>query len=175
MGLMIDPALTTAMESKNESYFSINFLRVAVEIKQRLELNTALLNNTEEHHDGLRHLYNHKLCKSLRDIASVRGIINICYRETKEFCQWVKPLQLQAKKAEKVGICCGCQETFPKQDVSYCSGCLVHVYCSYECSKNNWAHHKTNCARKNYIRCSTCRVIFPSDELSIHTCMAARV
>ena len=173
--LMIDPALTTTMESKNESYFSIHFLRMAVEIKYRLELNNALLNITEEHHGGVRQLYNHKLLKKFRDIASVRGIINICHRETKEFCQWVKPLQLQAKKAEKVGICYGCQETFPKHEVSYCSGCLVHVYCSYECSKNNWAHHKYNCARKNYIRCSTCRVIFPSDELSIHTCMAARV
>lgn len=147
------------------------FLHMAIEIKYRLQLNLAINSNNEERHGGLRHLYNQKLLKYNRDIESKRGIINICHRETKAFCDCMKPLRLKVKTWAKTEECFGCGNSFLKKELPYCSGCLDFVYCSYECSKRTWVHHKNDCARKNYIRCSTCRVIFPSDELSVHTCI----
>ena len=169
--VLIDPDES----SKNEGscFFCRNFLLKAVESKHTQQLKNAILNNDDKLHDGIRHLYNQKLLKYKRDIKSYRGCINICYRETKEFCRCMKPLRLKGKSWVKEGICHGCEEGVPKEELQYCSGCLFNVYCSYECSKKGWVegNHKHNCARKNYIRCSTCRVIFPSNELSIHKCI----
>ena len=155
------------------SYFCRIFLLKAVGIKHTQQLENAITNNGEKLHDGIRHLYNQKLLKYKRDIKSYRGCINMCYRETKGFCHCMKPFRLECKTWVKEEKCHGCKEVVPKEEMQYCSGCLFNVYCSYECSIKGWVegNHKYHCDRKNYIRCSTCRVIFPSNELSIHKCI----
>ena len=167
--IRIDPGL----EGENCYDFSKNFLRTAIEVKDLLQPDTATHTNNEERQGGFRHLYNHKLLKHKRDVVTERGMINMCYRETKIFCQCMKPLRVAGKTQEKVGYCFGCNEEFPKTHLSYCSGCLYNVYCSFDCSKQDWVqgNHKHHCARKNYTRCSKCRVMFPFDESSVHKCM----
>ena len=58
-------------------------------------------------------------------------------------------------------------------ELLYCAGCGLAEYCSFECSKKDWVEgkHKYVCAKKDYTRCNTCRVIFPSDEQAVHTCI----
>ena len=157
--------------------FCTTFLRKALEIKHRLQLTTAINSNNEEQHVGLRHLYDHKLLKYQRDVVSTRGVINICYRETKDICDCMKPLRVAGKLLDKRRPCFGCRELFPKKDLPYCRGCAFHEYCSYKCSiQKCWVVEPTpnqehTCAMRDYIRCSTCRVLFPSNELSMHTCI----
>ena len=157
---------------QNEELFIGDFLTLAVENKHRYELNRVIVNTDEKLHVGVRHAYNHRLLQYTREMESKRGCINICYRETQEFCPCMQPLRLEAKKWKKFGICYGCSNMFPEKELQYCSGCLEHVYCSYKCSRDDWVkcEHKKVCAKRHYIRCGMCRVIFPSNELSNHEC-----
>ena len=153
-------------------HFVPNLMGKAVEIKHRLELNNALISNSEELHVGLHHLNGHLLLKDKRDVVSERRVINVCYRETKEICDCMKQLRL-ACKTGKYRPCFGCRKLFPKMELLYCAGCGLAEYCSFECSKKDWVEgkHKYVCAKKDYTRCNTCRVIFPSDEQAVHTCI----
>ena len=174
INLGVEPMGEVDDDSAAVRLFSRCFLSKAVEIKHRVHVGNAItVNNNEELHARcLRNLYDQKLLKYKRDLESTRGMINICYRETKEYCQCMKLLRVSTKKRDKVVLCKGCKNTFPKKELQYCSGCMVSLYCSSECSKYDWVdgNHKQCCPRKNYVRCSSCRVIFPSDERSIHTC-----
>ena len=157
---------------QNEELFIGDFLTQAVENKHRYMLDRAFFHTDEKLHVAIRHAYNHRLLQYTREMESKRGCINICYRETQEFCPCMQPLQLEAKKWKKFGICYGCSNMFPEKELQYCSGCLEHVYCSYKCSQYDWVkcEHKKVCAKKHYVRCSTCGIIFPSSELSNHNC-----
>jgi len=175
--LRIDPDPDLERDNCFHVGFCTTFLTKALEIKHRRQLTTAMNSNTEEHHVGLRHWYDHKLLKYQRDVVSTRGVINICYRETKDICDCMKPLRVAGKLLDKRRPCFGCRELFPKKDLPYCRGCAVHEYCSYKCSiQKCWVVEPTpnqehTCAMRDYIRCSTCRVLFPSNELSMHTCI----
>ena len=61
-------------------------------------------------------------------------------------CTCLKKLHSAArKKTGKVGKCKGCREQFPRSQLHVCTGCMVSEYCSKECQRANWSHHKQCC------------------------------
>ena len=68
--------------------------------------------------------------KYFRDCFTNRGIINVLYRETHNFCNCMVPLKVAVKGLEKRGMCNGCNAEFPKTVLKRCSGCLICQYCS---------------------------------------------
>jgi len=52
--------------------------------------------------------------KYFRDLMTDRGIINVLDRETNTFCSCMTPYKDEAKNMEKVGMCYGCKDEFPK-------------------------------------------------------------
>jgi hypothetical protein len=86
-----------------------------------------------------------KYYKYCRDIGDERGIINCLSRETKIFCDCMKPKKSEAKNMEKLDKCYGCKELFAKADLRFCIGCNVVKYCSKECHINSWPSHKSDC------------------------------
>ena len=108
-----------------------------------------------------------KNCKYNRDITNERGLINCLSRETSLYCNCMTPHKIEANKklsetttttttmdgrvttvvptVVKVGTCFGCQQEFPKQTLSFCTGCNIHKYCGKRCQIDNWPHHKVFC------------------------------
>ena len=84
-----------------------------------------------------------------RDCKTDRGIMNILERETKTFCNCMKPYKEDAKAMEKIGMCDNCHEEFPKMHLKRCSRCLALQYCSKECMRSNWPAHKQFCRPHN--------------------------
>lgn len=85
--------------------------------------------------------------KHIRDINDERGVINCLSRETKNFCDCMKPKKIEAKNMEKLGQCHGCKEWFQKADLLFCTGCNAVKYCSKECQRQKWNDHKVDCKR----------------------------
>ena len=88
-----------------------------------------------------------KCHKYIRDSLTNRGIINVLFRETNIFCNCMKPYKEDAKVMEKIGMCCGCADEFPKIQLRCCSRCLTVKYCSNKCMKNDWPTHKQFCTQ----------------------------
>ena len=58
-------------------------------------------------------------------------------------CSCLKKLHSAArKKVEKVGKCFGCDKQFPRSQLCVCTGCNHNEYCSKECQRADWSHHK---------------------------------
>ena len=83
--------------------------------------------------------------KYVRDISTDRGIINILHRETSPFCKCMEPMKLESQKMEKMGICFGCDQEFPKMQLKRCNRCDHAQYYGKECQKNSWPRHKEYC------------------------------
>ena len=61
-------------------------------------------------------------------------------------CTCLKMLHSATRmKVAKVGKCFGCKEKFPISELYVCTGCMTRDYCSKECQRANWSHHKPNC------------------------------
>ncbi|OEU11606.1 hypothetical protein FRACYDRAFT_263265 [Fragilariopsis cylindrus CCMP1102] len=80
-----------------------------------------------------------------RDILTDRGIIKVLVRETKTHCLCMNEGKVIAKTMDIIGICHGCQTEFPKENLSFCSGCQVLKYHNRECQINHWHIHKSSC------------------------------
>jgi len=83
-----------------------------------------------------------------RDIQTDRGIIKFLSRELLS-CHCMDNLKLEAKTMEKVGLCMGCSQEFPKQILKRCSRCLSEQYCGKECMRICWPTHKQFCSPHN--------------------------
>jgi hypothetical protein len=77
--------------------------------------------------------------------ADERGVINCLSRETKIFCDCMKPKKTEAKDMEKLGRCYGCNEIFQKEQLRLCTGCSTIKFCSKECHRRKWNDHKVQC------------------------------
>ena len=89
-----------------------------------------------------------KLMKYCRDIRTDdRTIINTLSRETKAFCDCMKPEKTEAKKRIKYDRCSGCEKLFPREQMLECSGCRsrCHYYHSKGCQINHWPFHREFC------------------------------
>merc|ERR1712238_588822 len=60
-----------------------------------------------------------KLHKYGRDIMTARGIINCLYRETKTFCDCMKPYKIDAVGMDKLGSCYGCRKKVSKTQLKF--------------------------------------------------------
>ena len=61
-------------------------------------------------------------------------------------CTCMKKLNSTArKKVAKVGKCHGCRKQFPRSQLYVCTGCRCNEYCSRECQRAAWSHHKECC------------------------------
>jgi hypothetical protein len=90
-----------------------------------------------------------KLKKYCRDIRTDdRTIINILSRETKAFCDCMKPKKTEAKNTKKMGRCSGCDTLFPKEQMLECTRCRSHYYHSKEYQINHWPFHKFFCKER---------------------------
>ena len=49
------------------------------------------------------------------------------------------------KKVAKLGMCHGCRKQFPISQLYVCTGCRCNEYCSRECQRAVWSHHKKYC------------------------------
>ena len=49
------------------------------------------------------------------------------------------------KKVAKIGTCFGCKKKVPRSQLYVCTGCMAAEYCSKECQRANWSHHKPYC------------------------------
>jgi hypothetical protein len=78
-------------------------------------------------------------------IANERGVINCLSRETKIFCECMKPKKTEAKDMEKLGRCFGCNELFQKEQLRLCTGCNTIKFCSKKCHSQKWNDHKVYC------------------------------
>jgi len=104
-----------------------------------------------------------------RDKFTYRGKINICARETKEFCNCMKEKKAEAKTTEKKGLCFGCQKEHPKIDLKYCGGCLKTQYCNKECQEKHWSkQHNCTCDHYDFQRCGKCKTFIPAELLPSH-------
>jgi len=90
-------------------------------------------------------IHEKKYYKYMRDIQTDRGIINCLARETLPFCDCMKATKCEAKTMEKLGMCSGCSEEFPKTELRRCKGCGIVNYCSTECMKRDWSEHRHFC------------------------------
>lgn len=66
-------------------------------------------------------------------------------------CLDEKEKRRQYKGMKKMGVCCNDQCPLPgrvveRSSLLYCTGCKITHYCSAECQKVNWKHHKIQCA-----------------------------
>jgi len=84
-----------------------------------------------------------KNSKYSRDINTERGIINCLTREIP--CDCMDSKKAEAKTMEKLSICYGCSQQFPKSELRPCSGCHQYNFCSNECLKKAWPRHKFIC------------------------------
>jgi hypothetical protein len=118
-----------------------------------------------------------KRIKYIRDCRTYRGMINICSRETREFCNCMEEKKLQAKKMDKIGICDGCIKHIPKHKLELCGGCISYQYCNIVCQKKHWIEqqHKVGCKKLNFEPCERCKIPFPAIQLKSCTrCYNAR-
>ena len=61
-------------------------------------------------------------------------------------CTCLKKLHIAArKKLTKVGKCVACLRQFPRSQLYVCTGCMLAEYCSRECQRADWSHHKKGC------------------------------
>ena len=61
-------------------------------------------------------------------------------------CTCLKKLHRAArKKVGKEAICAGCRKRFPRSQLRVCTGCMMAEYCSKECQRAHWPHHKLYC------------------------------
>ena len=68
-------------------------------------------------------------------------------------CTCLKELQSATrKKVAKVGQCFGCYKRFPRSELHVCTGCMLNEYCSKECQRANWSHHKPYCGNPEVMR-----------------------
>jgi len=86
-----------------------------------------------------------KHMKYARDIHTERGIINCLHRETTMHCSCMEPYKEAAKTMDKVGVCYGCRNEFPKNRLFRCSQCRAVQYCGKDCMKEHWPKHKVYC------------------------------
>jgi hypothetical protein len=97
---------------------------------------------------GSRNKISNEQCsKYKRDIRTNRGIINCLARETKTYCNCMREGKDIARTMEKIGVCYGCKQEFPKEALSLCNGCQSVKYHSRECQINNWPNHKLHCKK----------------------------
>ena len=80
-----------------------------------------------------------------RDILTDRGIIKVLVRETKTHCLCMNEGKVIAKTMDIIGICQGCDKVFPKENLSFCSGCHIMKYHSRDCQLHHWHIHKLSC------------------------------
>ena len=67
-------------------------------------------------------------------------------------CTCLKKLHSAArKKLEKVGSCFGCNKQFPRSQLYVCTGCMIVEYCSKECQRAHWSHHKEDCGHPELV------------------------
>ena len=110
-----------------------------------------------------------KWMKYNRDFLSYRGMVNICARETKEFCSCMNEKKAKAKTLGKIGNCFGCRKVFPKKDLKYCKSCLATQYCGKKCQKKNWLQeHNSHCTRYDFHPCGKCNIFVPAAQLPTH-------
>jgi hypothetical protein len=154
------------MKKEGESLVAdeLEFLQVFLSIGIEIKYYYLPRSKGEDVSDG-SDLYRRGV-KYLRDCTTDRGKINVCSRETKRFCGCMNSKKLQAKNMEKIGMCYGCEEYFPKMKLSLCIGCIDKQYCSLPCRDKDWSkRHKNECPRLNFQRCDTCDTLIPAKEL----------
>ena len=88
-----------------------------------------------------------ELTKYNRDIRTDRGLIKVLVRETRTHCKCMNEGQVIAKGMDIIGICCGCLKYFPKETLSFCSGCQVLKYHDRKCQLDHWHIHKSDCGQ----------------------------
>jgi hypothetical protein len=93
----------------------------------------------------IKYWNNPKLYKYIRDVHTERGIINCLARETSECCTCMQPKKEETRKMEKVGMCHGCKNIIPKEQLRFCTGCNFARFCSKECHRQEWNDHKGYC------------------------------
>jgi len=86
--------------------------------------------------------YSRNYHKYLRDIQTERGRINVIAREIP--CNCMEEKRIAAQSMAKVAKCYCCEEVFLKEQMLYCK-CDRAQYCSKQCYKKDWPHHKTYC------------------------------
>ncbi|EJK49433.1 hypothetical protein THAOC_31694 [Thalassiosira oceanica] len=87
-----------------------------------------------------------------RAVKTVNKLIGGNRRDVVKFvakrlpCTCLKDLHRTAReKVKKVGLCAGCLKRYPRSELFVCTGCNYIEYCSRECQRNNWSHHKIGC------------------------------
>ena len=86
-----------------------------------------------------------KFHKYNRDILTERSMIKVLVRETKTHCLCMNEGKVIAKTMDIIGICQGCDKVFPKENLSFCSGCHIMKYHSRDCQLHHWHIHKLSC------------------------------
>ena len=162
--------------STDEIEFAQDFLSLAIRCKYYAADDRPLLRRCGEYWPTLSNQFDSpsftKQARYQRATHTMRGIINICYRETKSVCQCTKQKYFEAMVMPKESKCCGCFKILPRKQLEYCSGCMEHEYCSKECQTADWVgKHKHFCKRINFNRCGACALILPKQQTSSNSCI----
>ena len=57
----------------------------------------------------------------------------------------MKDKKMEADGMEKLEKCTGCQHSFPRADMTKCSGCEYALNCTQDCQTKYWPTHKGIC------------------------------
>jgi hypothetical protein len=79
------------------------------------------------------------LAAIFRAVSTEAGLLDFIRSELT--CGCLEPAAL----AGLSGVCLACQTRKPKSDLKVCSRCKSVQYCSAECQKKDWKHHKKKC------------------------------
>lgn len=141
---------TTSIEELTKEYTLKLLMKLGLQIKHLKEASRAAGQGRKYDYTKLSKHYNDisdsKIFKSsARRDGNDRGIINCLRRETKPFCNCMKAKKTEALDMEKLGICAGCNEVFPKIEMRPCTGCYRRFYHNKACYNQHWPVHKSDC------------------------------
>ena len=81
------------------------------------------------------------MIKWLKSSESLRALADLCVYAAIEFKEPVHMIRIQMKDVD----CMVCSKNLDK--ARYCGGCKMASYCSIECQRKDWKHHKKICTK----------------------------
>lgn len=106
-----------------------------------------------DNHDGTDSLesviYGREVATKLRDLdmsvsSGRRDLLKFYSKRVS--CSCLNVMHQEARRTQpKMGRCDYCMSEKKRVDLSVCSRCIIHQYCSRECQVANWPKHKKGC------------------------------